>query len=117
MTYIFQSLRANGLIKPGDKIAIATPIFSPYLEIPVLDDYQLEIVDIRMDRLDDWQLPQSEIDKLLDPAIKIFCLVNPSNPPSSKMSDAVSGPTGRAGRQATSGPVHRDRRCLRHFRR
>ena len=50
MTYIFQSLRANGLIKPGDKIAIATPIFSPYLEIPVLGDYQLEIVDIRMDR-------------------------------------------------------------------
>ena len=89
MTYIFQSLRANGLIKPGDKIAIATPIFSPYLEIPVLDDYQLEVVDIRMDRLDDWQLPQSEIDKLLDPAIKIFCLVNPSNPPSSKLSDGV----------------------------
>jgi aspartate 4-decarboxylase len=42
-----------------------------------------------MDRLDDWQLPQAEIDKLLDPAIKIFCLVNPSNPPSSKLSDAV----------------------------
>ena len=81
MTYIFQSLRANGLIKPGDKIAIATPIFSPYLEISVLDDYQLEIVNIRMDRLDDWQLPASEIDKLLDPAIKIFCLVNPSTPP------------------------------------
>jgi aspartate 4-decarboxylase len=89
MTYIFQSLRANGLIKPGDKIAIATPIFSPYLEIPVLDDYQLDIVDIRMDRLDDWQLPASEIDKLLDPAIRIFCLVNPSNPPSSKLSDSV----------------------------
>src|SRR4029077_20827134 len=89
MTYIFQSLRVNGLTKPGDKIAIATPIFSPYLEIPVLGDYQLEIVDIRMDRLDDWQLPASEIDKLMDPAIKIFCLVNPSNPPSSKLSDAV----------------------------
>ena len=42
-----------------------------------------------MDRLDDWQLPQTEIDKLLDPAVKIFCLVNPSNPPSSKLSDAV----------------------------
>jgi aspartate 4-decarboxylase len=89
MTYIFQSLRANFLIKPGDKIAIATPIFSPYLEIPVLDEYGLEIVDIRMDRRDDWQLPNSEIDKLLDPAVKIFCLVNPSNPPSSKLSDAV----------------------------
>jgi aspartate 4-decarboxylase len=89
MTYVFQSLRENGLINPGDKIGIATPIFSPYLEIPVLDDYQLDIVDIRMDRLDDWQLPQSELDKLLDPAIKIFCIVNPSNPPSSKMSDAA----------------------------
>ncbi|SDJ11972.1 MULTISPECIES: bifunctional aspartate transaminase/aspartate 4-decarboxylase [Bradyrhizobium] len=89
MTYIFQTLRVNGLIKPGDKIAMATPIFSPYLEIPVLAEYGLEIVDIRMDRVDDWQLPQAEIDKLIDPAIKIFCLVNPSNPPSSKLSDAV----------------------------
>lgn len=89
MTYIFQSLRANFLIKPGDKIAIATPIFSPYLEIPVLDEYGLEIIDVRMDRLDDWQLPVSEVEKLLDPAVKVFCLVNPSNPPSSKLSDAV----------------------------
>ena len=101
MTYVFQSLRENGLIKPGDKIAIATPIFSPYLEIPVLDDYQLEIVDIRMDRLDDWQLPQSELDKLLDPAIKIFCIVNPSNPPSSKMSDAALERLTAAGHEAT----------------
>ncbi len=89
MTYIFQSLRANRLIEPGDKIAIATPIFSPYLEIPVLADYQLGIVDIRMDEHDAWQLPQAEIDKLLDPAIRLFCLVNPSNPPSTKLSDAV----------------------------
>jgi aspartate 4-decarboxylase len=91
MTYIFQSLRENGLIKPGDKIAIATPIFSPYLEIPVLADYGLDIVDIRMDEHADWQLPEAEIEKLLDPAIKIFCLVNPSNPPSTKLSDAVLG--------------------------
>lgn len=89
MTYIFQSLKANYLIKPGDKVAIATPIFSPYLEIPVLGDYQMEIVDIRMDGHADWQLPESEIEKLLDPAIKIFCIVNPSNPPSTKLSDAV----------------------------
>jgi aspartate 4-decarboxylase len=89
MTYIFQSLKANRLIRPGDKIAIATPVFSPYLEIPALADYRLGIVDIRMDEHADWQLPQSEIDKLLDPSIKVFCLVNPSNPPSTKLSDAV----------------------------
>ena len=89
MTYIFQSLRANGLIKPGDKIAIATPIFSPYLEIPTLAEYRLGIVDIRMDEHGGWQLPRTELDKLVDPAIKVFCLVNPSNPPSTKLSDAV----------------------------
>ncbi|MET3139827.1 aspartate 4-decarboxylase [Undibacterium sp. GrIS 1.2] len=89
MTYIFQTLRANGLIKPGDKIAISTPIFSPYLEIPRLAEYGLEVVDIRMDGHADWQLPASEIDKLRDPAVKLFCLVNPSNPPSTKLSDQV----------------------------
>jgi aspartate 4-decarboxylase len=89
ITYIFQSLSINKLIKPGDKIAIATPIFSPYLEIPVLAEYGLEIVDIRMDGESDWQLPAAEIAKLLDPAIKVFFLVNPSNPPSTKLSDAV----------------------------
>ena len=87
MTYIFQTMSVNGLVQKGDKIAIATPIFSPYLEIPPLDEYQLEIVDVRMDRVDEWQLPTSELDKLLDPSIKIFCLVNPSNPPSTKLSD------------------------------
>ncbi|HVC60886.1 MAG TPA: bifunctional aspartate transaminase/aspartate 4-decarboxylase [Acetobacteraceae bacterium] len=89
MTYIFQSLHQNGLLQRGDKIGIGTPIFSPYLEIPVLAEYGLEIVDIRMDGHADWQFPGSEQEKLKDPAIKIFCLVNPSNPPSTKMSDVA----------------------------
>jgi aspartate 4-decarboxylase len=89
MAYIFQSLKQNGLLHPGDKIGIGTPIFSPYLEIPVLAEYGLEVVDIRMDSHADWQFPTSEIEKLKDPTIKIFCLVNPSNPPSTKMSDAA----------------------------
>ena len=50
-----------------------------------------------MDEHADWQLPQAEIDKLLDPAIKVFCLVNPSNPPSTKLSDAVLDRVGNAG--------------------
>jgi aspartate 4-decarboxylase len=89
MTYIFQSLMQNGLLRPGDKIAIGTPIFSPYLEIPVLEEYGLHVVDIRMDRQTDWQFPTAEIERLKDPAIKILCLVNPSNPPSTKMSDSA----------------------------
>ena len=87
MTYIFQTLAFNGLIGKGDKIALGTPIFSPYLEIPVLEEYGLEVVDIRMDEEDDWQFPDSELQKLEDPDVKIFFVVNPSNPPSVKLSD------------------------------
>ena len=89
MVYIFQTLGANRLISPGDKVAIATPIFSPYIEIPPLEPYGLETVEIRMDPRDDWQLPEMEIQKLQDPAIKLLCLVNPSNPPSTKLSGGV----------------------------
>ncbi|CAM3658528.1 Bifunctional aspartate aminotransferase and L-aspartate beta-decarboxylase [Bordetella sputigena] len=89
MTYIFQSLAVNRLIRPGDKIALATPIFSPYLEIPALAEYDLDVVDVRMDGHDDWQLPDAEMAKLLDPAVKVFCLVNPSNPPSTRLSSAT----------------------------
>ncbi len=88
MTYIFQSLQLNGLVKKGDRIALGTPIFSPYLEIPPLPQYDMEVVDIRMDEGADWQFPASELAKLEDPSIKVFCVVNPSNPPSFKLSDA-----------------------------
>jgi aspartate 4-decarboxylase len=87
MTYIFQTLKANGLISPGDKVALGTPIFSPYLEIPPLPEYDLGVVDIRMQEESDWQFSAGELAKLEDPAIKIFCLVNPSNPPSTRLSD------------------------------
>lgn len=85
MTYLFASLHVNGLLGSGDKIALATPIFSPYLEIPLLAEYDLGVVDIRMDSHTDWQLSDNELSKLLDPAVKVFCLVNPSNPPSVKL--------------------------------
>lgn len=91
MTYIFHSLSVNGLVNKGDKIALGTPIFSPYLEIPPLAEYGLDIVDIRMAEDEDWQFSETEIAKLEDPAIRIFCLVNPSNPPSVKMSDKALG--------------------------
>ena len=41
MTYLFNSLRENHLIQAGDTIALGMPIFTPYIEIPELNDYQL----------------------------------------------------------------------------
>lgn len=88
ISYIFASLRENGLIRPGDKAAIGMPVFTPYVEIPELRDYQLDEVPIYAAPEAGWQYPDSELDKLLDPAIKVFLVVNPSNPPSVKINDA-----------------------------
>lgn len=88
ISYIFASLRENGLIKQGDKAAIGMPVFTPYVEIPELRDYQLQEVAINATPESGWQYPDEELDKLLDPAVKIFLVVNPSNPPSVKINDA-----------------------------
>ncbi|UKJ77262.1 bifunctional aspartate transaminase/aspartate 4-decarboxylase [Azospirillum brasilense] len=87
MTYIFNTMKQNGLVERGDKVAIGLPVFTPYIEIPELDEYGLTEVAINADPTKGWQYPDSELDKLKDPAIKVFFCVNPSNPPSVKMDD------------------------------
>ena len=80
MCYIFKSLKANRLLNPGDTIAIATPIFTPYLEIPRLEDYGLQTVFIQARQEQRWQFTEPDLAPLLDPAVKAFFVVNPGNP-------------------------------------
>ena len=92
MCYIFDSLIANNLLLKGDKIAIMTPVFTPYLEIPHLPRYEFEVVYINSDEIDEngertWQASQKELEKLCDNDIKALFVVNPSNPPSISISD------------------------------
>jgi aspartate 4-decarboxylase len=85
MDYIFTTLAENKILHKGDKIALGTPIFTPYIEIPRLNDYELVELEVMQDENSDWQYPDSEIEKLADPAVKAFFLVNPSNPTSVSM--------------------------------
>ena len=85
MTYVFNTMRENGLLLPGDTIAIGLPIFTPYIEIPHLDDYKLLEIGIDADGDNGWQYSADELDKLRNPAVKAFFVVNPSNPPSVKI--------------------------------
>ena len=81
--YVFNTLRNNSLLKKGDNIAIITPIFSPYLEMPILTDpggYGLNIIRLKGDPSDGFSLPDSEIEKLKDKRIKALFMVNPENP-------------------------------------
>ncbi|WP_238883158.1 aspartate 4-decarboxylase [Clostridium sp. YIM B02551] len=87
MCYIFDSLIANELLSRGDTIALMVPIFTPYLEIPLLPRYDFKIEYIKAtattrDGTHTWQYPKSELNKLSNKSIKALFVVNPSNPPS-----------------------------------
>lgn len=90
MCYVFDSLIANNMLSRGDRIAIMTPVFTPYLEIPHLPRYSFEVVNISASETDrqgnrTWQYPAAEIEKLRDSSVKALFIVNPSNPPSVAM--------------------------------
>ena len=90
MCYIFDSLIINGMLKKGDTIALATPVFTPYLEMPHLERYQFKVVFIAATEMakagyHTWQYPDAEIDKLANPKIKAAFFVNPGNPSSVAM--------------------------------
>lgn len=96
MCYAFDTLKQNYLMEPGDKIALFTPCFTPYLEIPKLAEFGLEVVTVSANKVErdgyhDWQYPKEEIDKLRDPSVKAVCITNPSNPPSVCFSSEVLG--------------------------
>ena len=80
MCYIFKSLKANRLLHPGDTIALGTPIFTPYIEMTHLEDYDLKVVNIDSPQTNRFQPTDEEIKKLEDPKIKAFFVVNPGNP-------------------------------------
>lgn len=87
IVYIFNSLKENKLIKKGDKIAINAPIFTPYLQIPELNDYEMVEVDLRSKEENNWEIQPAEIDKLNDDGVKALFIVNPSNPGSMAFDD------------------------------
>ncbi|HWD92201.1 MAG TPA: bifunctional aspartate transaminase/aspartate 4-decarboxylase [Verrucomicrobiae bacterium] len=89
MCYVFKSLKANRLLRPGDTVALGTPIFTPYLEMPHLEDYGLNIVTINATQENRFQFSEAELQKLEDPKVKIFFLVNPGNPSSMAVSPEV----------------------------
>src|SRR6201997_961313 len=80
MCYIFKSLKANRLLLPGDTIALGTPIFTPYVEMTHLEDYDLKVVHVKAPQENRFQYTDEEIKKLEDPKIKAFFIVNPGNP-------------------------------------
>lgn len=91
MCYVFKCLKANRLLNPGDTIALGTPIFSPYLEMPELEDYALKTVRVDAEESEGFQITEEHFARLLDPAVKAFFLVNPGNPTSVALNETTIG--------------------------
>ncbi|KAB1443318.1 bifunctional aspartate transaminase/aspartate 4-decarboxylase [Pseudodesulfovibrio senegalensis] len=82
MIYLFNSLKENFVLKENDTVAIVTPIFSPYLELPVLRDYGLKTVNLHYERGKPWAEDGPELQTLAKSEVKALYLVNPTNPTS-----------------------------------
>jgi len=91
MCYIFKSLKANRLLRPGDTIALGTPIFTPYIEMTHLEDYDLNVVNIQAPQENRFQFTEAELKKLEDPKVKAFFVVNPGNPTGVALSKETIG--------------------------
>ena len=94
MCYIFKSLKTNRLLNQADTIALSVPIFTPYLEMPVLEDYGLKVVKIHSLQEDRFQIGD-DLDKLLNPEIKAFFVVNPGNPSAIALSEETIARIGK----------------------
>src|SRR6266576_1271843 len=64
----------------ADTFVLGVPIFTPYLEMAHLEDYDLHFVEVHAKQEQKFQYPDEEIKKLLDPKVKAFFIVNPGNP-------------------------------------
>ncbi|MEQ7242949.1 aspartate 4-decarboxylase [Enterococcus avium] len=101
IVYIFNSLKENKLIKQGDKIAINTPIFTPYLQIPELNDYEMVEVDLRSDEEHNWEIQASELDKLAELTTRYS--INVLEPEKMKFIDRMVADSRSVGLYHTSG--------------
>ena len=90
MCYIFKALKNQRLLNAGDTIALVTPIFTPYLEMPELEDYGLHTINISAEQEDKFQLTEEDMAALEDPKVKALFVVNPGNPSAAAMDpDAI----------------------------
>ena len=68
--------------RPGDAVAVATPTYTPYLQIPVLERIGFDVVEIKAAAHQPYRFDEGALEVLRDPRIKVFFLINPGNPDS-----------------------------------
>ena len=117
MAYVFRTLQANHIVKPGDAIAITTPIFTPYLQIPVLESFGFRVVELRAAHNAPYRFDDAFLEQLLDPTIKVVLRRQPRQPRQPGDPPGEADPAARPRARQAPGPRDRRRHRLRHVRR
>ena len=115
MCYIFKSLKSNRILNPGDTIALGVPIFTPYLEMAHLEDYDLHFVEVHAKQENRFQYTDEELEEAARPEGQGVLRRQPGQP-LRRGAVARDDREDRRGPQEAAGPDPADRRRLRHVR-
>ena len=108
MCYIFKALKNQRLLNAGDTIALGTPIFTPYLEMPVLEDYGLNTVDVSSREEDHFQLNDEDFEISVRPESQSTLSGQPGQPVFSCYQPRGLGSACRVRKDPPPGPDHFD---------
>lgn len=78
---VAQTLAANRLLLPGDKVALVLPTYQPLAEL-FARQLGCEIVGLAGDVAQGFEPSSEELARLSDPAVKLLALMSPSDPAS-----------------------------------
>ncbi|MGC9318253.1 MAG: aminotransferase class I/II-fold pyridoxal phosphate-dependent enzyme, partial [Armatimonadota bacterium] len=73
------TLARNGLISPGDRIAMWWPTYEPLRDL-VECQLGCEVVPIHRDPQADWAAEAEDLERLIDPGVRMAVTVSPGNP-------------------------------------
>ena len=76
---VARTLAANGLLNPGDKVAMLLPAYEPMRDF-FTRQLGCRFVGLERSRETGWMLTETEAEKLADPAVRLFVEVSPGNP-------------------------------------
>ncbi|MBN2676125.1 MAG: bifunctional aspartate transaminase/aspartate 4-decarboxylase [Alphaproteobacteria bacterium] len=91
IVYLFKLLKESYLLGNNDKLAILTPVYAPYLEMPALKEYNMPWESILLNKESHFQITDEHLKKLEDKKIKVVFSINPGNPTSVAFSQESLG--------------------------
>ncbi len=74
------SVTCRAVGKPGDGVAVMTPVYPPFLKVPALMDRKLETIPLQGNNTDGWTIDRQRFNAGLSDSARLFLLCHPHNP-------------------------------------